>query len=306
MFRFIIRSVLLLAIVQSVLSIQYVDENTEDDDKSSYKVADYIGVYVAVFICAFPIAYHVFDFLGLFDNIVTRLGNKAHQNFLLEIHHEVHLKSGTISLDQFKSILTEFYKAHNHEKIVNVDAIIELYKGWEQALLDQLEEKYHHPVNVNVKVISESKDVVVEVNSDGTIPTTEEAADIKEKDNVKYETICGREKNLCGKKFPVYDYHGDFKKSLIAGRSYYNSYDGIRSDSCFCLAASLYSDAMFFFFNNHSLFAMSAALKGHPFSRYNRRMAFIVRHGLAFLISVAFFMLPLPESAKSALNTLFI
>ena len=51
---------------------------------------------------------------------------------------------------------------------------------------------------------------------------------------------------------------------------------------------------------------MCAALPGHPFSRWEKRMAFIVRHGLAFLISIVFFMLPLEESAKQALNTLFI
>ena len=39
--------ILLAIIIQCSLSIQYVDDKTEDDDKSSYKVADYIGVYIA-------------------------------------------------------------------------------------------------------------------------------------------------------------------------------------------------------------------------------------------------------------------
>jgi len=272
--------ILLLAIlIQCSLSLEYVSDQTKDDDKNQYKKGDYIGVYIAVFICAFPIAFHIFDFVGLFDNIVNRLGNKAYKTFLHE--NSVHLKTGTITVEEFKQILEEFYKAHNNEKIVNIDEILKLYKGWEQALLEQLQEKYNHPVNVTIKSV-ESKDVVVEVNKDGSIPTTEEAADNKEKDSIKYESICGREKVLCGKKFPVYEYHGDFKKTLIVGRSYYNTYDGIRGDSCFCLASSLYSDAMFFFFNNHSLFAMCAAINGHPFTRYNRRMVRIKLNSFIF------------------------
>jgi len=309
--------VLLIVLFNNVLSVQYVDNHTADDDQSVYKVADYIGVYIAVFICAFPITFHIFDFIGLFDGLVSRLGKKAHETFLKEVNRPVHLKSGTITEEEFKIILKEYYEQHNPDKVYTIDKIVEAYEGWEQALIEQLEEKYQKPVN-----LTKEKVIVVDVadNSavaeNGDVPTTEEGADVKDKegadvkdkegDDTKYETICGREKVICGKKFPIMKYHGDFSKSLVNQRAYYDSYDNRRSDSCFCLASSLYSDAMFFFFNNHSMFSMAGAIQAHPFSRYNRRMAFIVRHGLAFLLSVAFYKLPIPEGGKAALNTVFI
>ena len=114
---------------------------------------------------------------------------------------------------------------------------------------------------------------------DGIIPTADESDLEKADENtIKYEKVCGCEKNICGKRFPIHSFNKDFLKSLISGRCYYDTYDGIRRDSCFFLSGSLYSDAMFFFFNSHSLFSMAGALQGNPFSRYERRMAFIVRY----------------------------
>ena len=114
---------------------------------------------------------------------------------------------------------------------------------------------------------------------DGIIPTADESdPDKADEDTIEYEKICGCEKNFCGKRFPIHNFNKDFLKSLISGRCYYETYDGIRRDSCFFLPGNLYSDAMFFFFNSHSLFSMAGALQGNPFSRYERRMAFIVRY----------------------------
>jgi len=139
--------------------------------------------------------------------------------------------------------------------------------------------------------------------------TSEEAAHIKERATVDivYEKDCfGREKQCCGQKFLVHQYDDNFTESLLKLRAYYNSYDNKRMDSCCCHAHSISSDCLFYFLNNHSVFGMVAALPGHPFSRYDKRMAFIVRHGLAFFISILFFRLDLEESKKQALNTLFI
>ena len=46
------------------------------------------------------------------------------------------------------------------------------------------------------------------------------------------------------------------------------------------------SDSLFYFFNTNALVSPFCALKGHSFSRYERRMAFITQHGLSLLLSV--------------------
>ena len=151
--------------------------------------------------------------------------------------------------------------------------VLRLGKKAEHNFMKELEEK-NKKAEKDDK--SEGKIVV-----DGIIPTADENDPEKadeDKDTIEYEKIFGYEKNLCGRRFPILNMNKDFLKSLISGRCYYDTYDGIRRDSCFFIAGSLYSDAMFFFFNSHSLFSMAGALQGNPFSRYERRMAFIVRY----------------------------
>jgi len=141
------------------------------------------------------------------------------------------------------------------------------------------------------------------------VVTSEEAAQIKKRATVHIESekdCCGNEKRCCGQKTQVHEYDPNFTLSLLNQRTYYDTYNDVKTDSCCCQPSSLYSDCLFYFLNNHSIVGMFAALKGHPFSRYERRMAFIVRHGLAFLICIAFSQLSLSTPLKVVLNTLVV
>jgi hypothetical protein len=65
------------------------------------------------------------------------------------IVRKVQLRTGAITIDQFKTSLKAYYTENNPEKVDSLDTIIEAYASFEQALLDQLEEKYQKPVIIH-------------------------------------------------------------------------------------------------------------------------------------------------------------
>ena len=92
------------------------------------------------------------------NNGLETISPLAHRTIV----RKVQLRSGAITIDQFKASLKAYYTENNPEKVDTLDTIIEAYTSFEQALLDQLEEKYQKPViiqkktDVRAKIVEEA------------------------------------------------------------------------------------------------------------------------------------------------------
>lgn len=78
------------------------------------------------------------------------------------IIQKVHLRSGTVTIDQYKKSLHAYYSENNPEKVNSLDTIIEAYASFEQALLDQLEDKYKKPVIILKKTGNDVRQKLIE------------------------------------------------------------------------------------------------------------------------------------------------
>ena len=83
----------------------------------------------------------------------------AHRAFV----QKVYLRNGTITMEQFKISLKQYYTENNPEKVSSLDTIVEAYASFEQALLDQLEEKYQKPVIIQKKSDIRAKIIEMEI-----------------------------------------------------------------------------------------------------------------------------------------------
>jgi len=77
----------------------------------------------------------------------------------------------------------------------------------------------------------------------------------------------------------IYEFDPYFHKELIKQRLYYNCANSSN------MYQALRSDYYFYILNENSLLGMFCCLPGHPFSRFERRLAFIVQHSVAFILT---------------------
>ena len=93
---------------------------------------------------------------------------------------------------------------------------------------------------------------------------------------------------LCGCKDPrqqkiEYDQH--FLKLLLERHAYFNIRSDLRCSCCCCCTCfktSFCPDMYFYFLNHSQLLGMVGALPEHPFTREQRRMAYMLQQSIAF------------------------
>jgi len=103
-------------------------------------------------------------------------------------------------------------------------------------------------------------------------------------------TIFGLDKVIFGYKYESRQYDKKFLQSLLKNRTYYNCYSiadkNTKREPKYFDDYSIYWDGIFYLLNTHSVLSTICSLPEHPISRQKRLLAFIVRHGFGFLVSV--------------------
>jgi hypothetical protein len=149
-------------------SMNYGDDDIESNEAESWKVATLVRIKKVVANIHFFIWRRFFRIIALSKVQDTGIGFKTALETISPLAHrtivqKVYLRSGTITIDQYKASLQSYYTENNPEKVSSLDTIIEAYASFEQALLDQLEEKYQKPViilkktnNVRAKIVADA------------------------------------------------------------------------------------------------------------------------------------------------------
>ena len=100
-------------------------------------------------------------------------------------------------------------------------------------------------------------------------------------------------------------YRDEFWHDVMEGRSYLGT-GRLESQknrccalfcchSCCCQEDSYCGDFLFFFFNNHQILSCFGATPGHPFSRHDRRLCYLVQQTVGFCLATIAATLTLPD-----------
>jgi len=255
----------------------------------------YIIVYLMVFVVTIPLISQILDSIGVLDNLVYKLGDQAHHYFMLHflVHkeHKKHIKEYSFhgnntsnnSSSSKKTITKGFNNDKNDKDINSIEdnriKLIEEYEEYDNECFDEDESK-DIEADIDNKIIVSKEELEQEAQS----------IKIRSSAHITYGKCCGKR---------IHSYDPRFTITFVELLSYYNTANDSKN--------SRLSDCLFYILNSHSIISTFAALPGNPFSRYERRMAFIVRHSAAFLITIFFSRLSsLSIGSQIALSLLFI
>jgi hypothetical protein len=85
----------------------------------------------------------------------------------------------------------------------------------------------------------------------------------------------------------------------LAPHAYFNIRSDLRPCCCMCCCcckSSWLTDLMFYLMNNHQVLSMIACVKGHPFSRAERRMAYMLQQSFAFAMAAVVSTMTFPDT----------
>lgn len=205
----------------------------------------YYGVYIAYFLGIIVLSL-MLDRLGLMDERVAELGNKAHKAFM---KYEIEKARGNAKKEA---------KARQASGLEDKSSGGGCCGGGSSAVVPivdpEAELKKPHEIEVQ-----------------GEVPV------------VNHKPGCCR-RFWCGWDGGEDEYNPLFIKKILSPAAYYGCVDDMVC--CLCCTSGMSADFIFFLLNRHSLLSMFCASKQNSFSRNERRVAYYVQHSLAFMCAV--------------------